>query len=331
MISYEPPYTITDRASVLISTISEKIGSVSHYKNTNNRPHLRRNNRIKSIHASLKIEANSLSFDEVRDVINGQLVLGKTNEIQEVKNAYLAYEKISEINPYSLEDLKKVHKLMTALMIEEAGIFRTGEEGVFAGDKCIFVAPPPQLVPELMRGLFSWMDVNKDNVHPLVLAAVFHYEFVFIHPFSDGNGRMARLWHNVLLTKWRGVFEYIPLESQIEKFQDDYYDAIAKCHAEGKSDFFIEFILEKIDEILDEVILQFQQQRSDISEYVKRLLNVMEEDTPYSAVTLLELLHLKSRETLRKNYLHPAIELGLVQLTIPEKVNSKNQRYIIKN
>lgn len=331
MISYEPPYTITDRASVLISTISEKIGSVSHYKNTNNRPHLRRNNRIKSIHASLKIEANSLSFDEVRDVINGQLVLGKTNEIQEVKNAYLAYEKISEINPYSLEDLKKVHKLMTALMIEEAGIFRTGEEGVFAGDKCIFVAPPPQLVPELMRGLFSWMDVNKDNVHPLVLAAVFHYEFVFIHPFSDGNGRMARLWHNVLLTKWRGVFEYIPLESQIEKFQDDYYDAIAKCHAEGKSDFFIEFILEKIDQILDEVILQFQQQRSDISEYVKRLLNVMEEDTPYSAVTLLELLHLKSRETLRKNYLHPAIELGLVQLTIPEKVNSKNQRYIIKN
>lgn len=331
MISYEPPYTITDRASVLISTISEKIGSVSHYKNTNNRPHLRRNNRIKSIHASLKIEANSLSFDEVRDVINGQLVLGKTNEIQEVKNAYLAYEKISEINSYSLEDLKKVHKLMTALMIEEAGIFRTGEEGVFAGDKCIFVAPPPQLVPELMRGLFSWMDVNKDNVHPLVLAAVFHYEFVFIHPFSDGNGRMARLWHNVLLTKWRGVFEYIPLESQIEKFQDDYYDAIAKCHAEGKSDFFIEFILEKIDQILDEVILQFQQQRSDISEYVKRLLNVMEEDTPYSAVTLLELLHLKSRETLRKNYLHPAIELGLVQLTIPEKVNSKNQRYIIKN
>lgn len=330
MISYEPPYTITDRASVLISTISEKIGSVSHYKNTNNRPHLRRNNRIKSIHASLKIEANSLSFDEVRDVINGQLVLGKTNEIQEVKNAYLAYEKISEINPYSLEDLKKVHKLMTALMIEEAGIFRTGEEGVFAGDKCIFVAPPPQLVPELMRGLFSWMDVNKDNVHPLVLAAVFHYEFVFIHPFSDGNGRMARLWHNVLLTKWRGVFEYIPLESQIEKFQDDYYDAIAKCHAEGRSDFFIEFILEKIDEILDEVILQFQQQRSDISEYVKRLLNVMEEDTPYSAVTLLELLHLKSRETLRKNYLHPAIELGLVQLTIPEKANSKNQRYIIK-
>lgn len=193
MISYEPPYTITDRASVLISTISEKIGSVSHYKSTNNRPHLRRNNRIKSIHASLKIEANSLSFDEVRDVINGQLVLGKTNEIQEVKNAYLAYEKISEINPYSLEDLKKVHKLMTALMIEEAGIFRTGEEGVFAGDKCIFVAPPPQLVPELMRGLFSWMDVNKDNVHPLVFAAVFHYEFVFIHPFSDGNGRMARL------------------------------------------------------------------------------------------------------------------------------------------
>lgn len=219
---------------------------------------------------------------------------------------------------------------MTALMIEEAGIFRTGEEGVFAGDKCIFVAPPPQLVPELMRGLFSWMDVNKDNVHPLVLAAVFHYEFVFIHPFPDGNGRMARLWHNVLLTKWRGVFEYIPLESQIEKFQDDYYDAIAKCHAEGKSDFFIEFILEKIDQILDEVILQFQQPRSDISEYVKRLLNVMEEDTPYSAVTLLELLHLKSRETLRKNYLHPAIELGLVQLTIPEKVNSKNQRYIIK-
>ena len=119
---------------------------------------------------------------------------------------------------------------MTYRTVEESGLFRKGEEGVFSGDQCIFVAPPPNMVNELMKDLFSWVKNSEGTIHPLIVSAVFHYEFVFIHPFADGNGRMARLWHTVMLYRWRNVFEYIPLESQIERFQAEYYDAIAKCH-----------------------------------------------------------------------------------------------------
>ena len=147
-------------------------------------PVLRRNNRIHSIHSSLAIEANSLSFNQVKDVINGKLVLGDQKEIQEVKNAYKAYEMIKESDPYSIEDLLKIHGVMTFLTVEESGVFRKGEEGVFDEDgKCIFVAPKPEYVKTLMNDLFDWMRNSKDQVHPLILSSIFHYEFVFIHPF----------------------------------------------------------------------------------------------------------------------------------------------------
>jgi Fic family protein len=292
------------------------------------KPHLRRNNRIKSIHSSLKIEANSLSLSEVRDVINGYPVLGDRKEIQEVRNAYEAYDMISQIDLYSIADLKKIHGIMTKDLIHETGVFRSGEEGVFNGEQCIFVAPPPHLVPELMDELFSWMRANQEEVHPLILSAVFHYEFVFIHPFSDGNGRMARLWHTALLSKWRPVFSYIPIESQIEKFQDEYYDAIAKCHVNGESDIFIEFMLEQIDSILDETLIQIKNTNGTESEYVRRMLDIMEYDVPYTANAMMEKLGLKSKETFRKNYINPALELGLVSMTIPDKPTSRNQRYV---
>ena len=160
------------------------------------------------------------------------------------------------------------------------------------------------------------------------MSAVFHYEFVFIHPFADGNGRMARLWHIVILYRWRNIFEYIPLESQIERFQTEYYDAIAQCHVNGNSDVFIEFMLDMIDQILDEVILQINKSNADTSEYVKRMLDVMEYDVPYTSNAIMEALGLKSKEALRKNYIKPAIELGLIRMTLPDKPNSKNQRYI---
>lgn len=328
MSEYVPPYTITNKMLELVSDISEKVGKISSYRALESKPHLRRNNRIKSIHSSLKIEANSLSLSEVRDVINGRTVIGNQNEIQEVKNAYNAYEKIEEINPASITELKKIHGIMTYKTVEESGVFRKGEEGVFSDGKCIFVAPPPHMVPELMENLLHWIKNKEGNVHPLIIAAVFHYEFVFIHPFSDGNGRMARLWHTVILYRWRKVFEYIPLESQIEKFQDDYYDSIAKCHINGNADVFIEFMLEMIDKILDEVIVQVNRENAETSEYVKRLLESMEYDIPYTANTIMENLGLKSKETLRKNYLNPAIELGLIKMTLPDKPKSKNQRYV---
>lgn len=326
MSNYVPPYTISNRMLKLVSDISEKVGRISSHKELESKPHLRRNNRIRSIHSSLKIEANSLSLSEVRDVINGHLVLGDRKEIQEVKNAYAAYEKISEINPSSISELKKMHAIMTYRTVNESGTFRKGEEGVFSGDQCIFVAPPADMVSGLVKDLLSWVKKNEGIVHPLIMAAIFHYEFVFIHPFADGNGRMARLWHTVLLYRWRSIFEFIPLESQIEKFQSEYYDAIEKCHVNGNSDVFIEFMLEMIDRILDEVITQVNQVNAYTSEYVKRLLEVMEYDVPYTANAIMELLGLKSKETLRKNYINPAIELGAVRRTLPDKPNSRNKQ-----
>lgn len=319
---------ITNEALSLVASISEKIGRITATSNLDVKPRLRKNNRIKSIHASLKIEANSLSLGQVRDVINGKTVVGERKKIQEVKNTYAVYEQFSEINPYSMEDLKRFHGIMTKYVVEESGEFRHGEEGVFNGDQCIFMAPPARLIPQLMSDLFDWMEEAKNSVHPLILGSVFHYEFVFIHPFTDGNGRMVRLWHSVILSKWKPIFEYIPIESQIEKFQEQYYDAIAKCYVDGESTAFIEFMLEQIDRILDDISVQISEDNEQLTEYIKRLLSVMDYDIPYTGKTLMEKLGLKSREGFRRNYLRPAIDMNLIRMTIPDKPNSRNQRYV---
>lgn len=328
MGKYQPPFTITNEILSYVSSISEKIGRITAISNLETKPHLRKNNRIKSIYSSLKIEANSLTLGQVRDVINDKMVLGEKKEIQEVKNAYAAYEKLSLIDPYEIRDLKLFHGIMTKYLVEESGEFRRGEEGVFNGDQCIFMAPPARLVPQLMQELFDWMKTARSDVHPLILSSVFHYEFVFIHPFSDGNGRMARLWHTAILSRWKPVFEYIPIESQIEKFQEEYYEAIARCHAAGESTIFIEFMLSQIDKILDEISVQINEESGYLSEAVKRLLEVMEYDVPYTGSALMKKLELGSREGFRRNYLHPALELNLIRMTIPDKPNSRNQRYV---
>ena len=328
MGDYKPPFTITNEILAYVSSISEKVGRISAISNLESKPYLRRNNRIKSIHSSLKIEANSLSLGQVRDVINGKTVLGEQKEIQEVKNAYAAYERFSEIQPFSIKSIKLFHGIMTKYVVEESGGFRRGEEGVFNGDECIFMAPPAQFVPQLMDDLFAWMKEEKNNVHPLIMSSVFHYEFIYIHPFADGNGRMARLWHTAMLAKWKPVFEYIPIESQIEKFQNEYYEAIARCHVEGESTLFIEFMLSQIDKILDDVSAQVSEDNEQLSEYLKKLLDVMEYDVPYTSNTLMDKLGLKSKEGFRRNYLRPAIDMNLIRMTIPDKPNSRNQRYV---
>lgn len=276
----------------------------------------------------MKIEANSLTLGQVRDVINGKAVLGEQKEIQEVKNAYTAYEHLVEINPYDIRHLKKFHGIMTKYLVEESGEFRSGEEGVFNGDQCIFMAPPARFVPQLMNDLFAWMKEARKDVHPLILSSVFHYEFVFIHPFADGNGRMARLWHTAILSKWKPVFEYIPIESRIEKFQDEYYDAIAQCHVAGESTIFVEFMLSQIDKILDDISIQINGENEYLPETVQKLLEVMEYEIPYTGNALMEKLGLKAKEGFRRNYLHPAIEMNLIRMTIPDKPNSRNQRYV---
>ena len=323
---YEPPFDITNRMLSQISDISEKLGMIAAYRSLDTKPQLRRNNRIKSVHSSLRIESSSLSEGMVRSVLNNRAVIGPEKEIQEVKNAFAAYDYIGKVDPYSIDALKELHGVMTYLTVDESGVFRRGAEGVFDGDRCIFMAPPPDMVEPLMLQLFNWMKENAGTIHPLILSCVFHYEFVFIHPFSDGNGRMARLWQTILLTEWNPVFQYIPLESQIETFQDGYYNAIARCNANGNSNDFIEFMLDRIYEVLDAVLKQ-SGEYSGTSKYVSRLLSAMEYDTEYSANELLALLGLKSKETLRHNYIDPAIESEFIDMTLPDKPTSRNQRY----
>jgi Fic family protein len=328
MDKYISPYTITNTMLEYVSSIMEKIGKLDNYTNYEKMPNLRRNNRIKSIHSSLAIEANSLSLDQVKAVISGKSVIGPEKEIQEVLNAYKAYEIINDLNPYSIKDLKRVHKVLTDKTIELSGTFRTGNEGVFDGaGNCIHVCPPPEQLDYLMKQLFDWMKKNKDEIHPLILSSIFHYEFVFIHPFCDGNGRTARLWQNVLLTNWKSFFEYLPIESQIKKYQEEYYTAISNCHKSVNSNEFIEFMLKMIDKVLKELLETPSIQLTEKSVNINKLLSVMEYGVPMTANEIMEKLEIKSKETLRSTYLDPAIEEGVVELTIPDKPTSKNQMY----
>ena len=252
-MEYTPPFEITKIMLDKVSSIMKNIGKLDNYKDLNKMPVLRKNNRIHSIHSSLAIEANSLSFNQVKDIIDGKTVVGPQNEIKEVKNAYNAYKLMDNINPYSIKDLKSAHRVMMDLIMEKSGEFRKGHEGVFdENGNCIHVCPPPEQLNLLISKLFKWMKENKDTLHPLILSSVFHYEFVFIHPFSDGNGRIARLWQNVILSKFEEIFEYVPIETQIKKYQKEYYDAINFSNKSGNSTVFIEFMLKMIDEtILD--------------------------------------------------------------------------------
>ena len=328
MDNYIPPFDITNIMLDRISSIMKKVGKLDNYKDLNKMPVLRRNNRIRSIHSSLAIEANSLSFDQVKDIIDGKTIIGPQDEIQEVKNAYEAYKLIKEVNQYSIKDLKKVHGVMTYLTVDESGEFRKGNEGVFdENGNCIHVCPPPEQVDGLMKQLFNWIKNNNGIVHPLILSSVFHYEFVFIHPFKDGNGRTARLWQNVILSNWEEIFEYVPIESQIKKYQEKYYSAIANCDHNSNSTEFIEFILKMIDETLEDLMDSTSVQANHVSSYVNKLLDVMETGVAMTASELMEKLNMKSRISFRDNYLNPALENGLIKMTNPDKPTSKNQMY----
>ena len=328
MDNYIPPFEITNTMLDRISNIMKKIGKLDNYKDLNKMPILRRNNRICSIHSSLAIEANSLSLDQVKDIIDGKNVIGPQDEIQEVKNAYEAYKLIKEVDQYSIKDLKKVHGVMTYLTVDEPGEFRKGNEGVFdENGNCIHVCPPPEQVDGLMKQLFKWMKENNGIIHPLIISSVFHYEFVFIHPFKDGNGRTARLWQNVILSNWEEIFEYVPIESQIKKYQEEYYNSIANCDNDGTSTEFIEFMLKMIDETLEELMSSTSVQANHVSSYVNKLLDVMEPGVAMTTTELMERLKMKSRISFRDNYLTPALENGLIKMTNPDKPTSKNQMY----
>ena len=330
MEKYVPPFKLNNKMLSLVASITEKLGKISSFEDLKKYPVLRKQNRIKSVHSSCAIEENSLSLDQATDVINGVRVVGPVKDIVEILNAYKAYEKIDKINPFSEEDLKRIHLIFGNEVVNNPGKYRTRNEGVTDEDgNVVFVAPPPNLVPSLMESLFAWTKSEFKNINPLILSSVFHYEFVFIHPFSDGNGRLVRFWQNALLGKWKPIFYWLPIENQIKKYQDSYYKAISQSHIDGESTAFILFMLKMIDKSLDELIINTDTIDKSFSIYQAKMLNKLSKNTWYTSNQILELLDLKSKETLRKNYLDPAIKNGLMILEFPEKPTSRNQRYKI--
>lgn len=249
--TYIPPFTITDEITSMVADIAEMVGHLAAAASQLPAPHLRKENRIKTIQSSLAIENNSLSIEQVTAILEGKRVLGAPNEIQEVKNAIEAYELLLELNPYQEKDLLRAHKLMMTDLLRENGRYRQGDVGVFDGQKCIHLAPPAQRVPLLMADLLNW--VKKAKVHPLIKSCVFHYEFEFIHPFADGNGRMGRMWQTLILMQWNSIFAWIPVETIVKEHQQEYYAAIAQSDHDANSTPFIAFMLRCLKEALVEM------------------------------------------------------------------------------
>ena len=322
---YIPPYEITDEMLELVSEIMENLGKLSSVNELEKLPRLRRVSRIKSIHSSLAIENNTLSIEQVTDVINGKRVLAPQKDIEEVHNAFNAYEKLSEINPYSIEDLLKIHGIMMNGLVKEAGMLRSGQVGVYNQDgKVVHLAPPAEFVPKQLEQLFDW--VKTSNANMLIKSSIFHYEFEFIHPFNDGNGRTGRLWQTALLASWKPIFAWIPIESIIKDNQEDYYNAITLSTSQGKSNIFIEFMLDVINKAIKDIITDTRNHYNHINNQITELMKVIE-SYPQSATELMEKLNLKSRLGFRKNYLQPALDAGLIGMTEPDKPTSKNQKY----
>ena len=322
---YIPPYEITDEMLELVSEIMENLGKLSGVNELEKLPRLRRVSRIKSIHSSLAIENNTLSIEQVTDVINGKRVLAPQKDIEEVHNAFNAYEKLSEINPYSIDDLLKIHGIMMNGLVKEAGMIRSEQVGVYNQDgKVIHLAPPADFVPQQLGQLFDW--VKNSNANMLIKSSVFHYEFEFIHPFNDGNGRTGRLWQTALLASWKPIFAWIPIESIIKDNQEDYYNAITLSTSQGKSNIFIEFMLDVINKAIKDIITDTRNHYNHINNQITELMKVIE-SYPQSATELMEKLNLKSRLGFRKNYLQPALDAGLIGMTEPDKPTSKNQKY----
>ena len=324
---YVPPYKVSDTIIGLVSEISELVGAVTIKGETSANPQLRRDNQIRSIHSSLAIENNSLSLEQVTDVINGKRILGVPNEIREVKNAYEAYNLLLTLDPFSIEDMLKAHKILMAGLTKEAGFFRSGGVGVFAGKQLVHLAPSASVVPRLVDDLIKWVKIS--DAHPLIKSCVFHYEFEFIHPFADGNGRMGRMWQTLILSGWRPLFAWLPVEMLIRERQQKYYRVLAVADNTSDSTAFVEFILQAILDALRE-LLQTEQVREQVTEQVDRLMAVFDRET-LSAKELLSRLGLRHRQSFSKLYLKPALELDLIEMTLPNKPNSSKQKYRVKS
>ncbi len=253
MKNKQPPFEITNKIVDLVAQVAELAGRLSVSDRLSADPVLRRVNRIRTIHGSLAIEQNTLSLEQVTAVLSGKQVLAPPRDVAEVKNAYEIYERLDELDPYSVDDLLTAHRIMTRGLVEESGVFRSRPVGVVdQAGRIVHLGTLPQYVPELMQKLLDW--TRDSDVHMLIKSCVFHYELELIHPFADGNGRIGRLWHTLLLSRWDPAFAWLPVESIIHENQQGYYDAINASNDAGESTVFIEFMLSVIKTSLMEAI-----------------------------------------------------------------------------
>ncbi len=320
-----PPYSINPTILRLVGEISEWIGRLTPLDDKSLSPHLRRDNKIRTIHSSLAIENNTLTLEQVTAVLNGKRVIGLPHEIQEVRNAFNAYELLDKWTPSSRKDLLAAHEAMMNGLVDDPGNFRSGGVGIFRGNQMVHMPSPPSRVSILINNLLNWL--KKTNEHPLIVGCIFHYELEFIHPFSDGNGRMGRLWQTLILYKWKPLFAYLPVETVIHARHKDYYRILAKSDKLADATPFIEFILESLRVIIEEVVMS-DQASDQASDQVIRLLMLLVKK-PSGSVDLMKTLKLAHRPTFRKNYLQPALASKLIERTQPDSPRSPKQQYKI--
>ena len=323
-MTYQPPCTITPAIERRLGEICETVGRLSSGPGQGENLRLRRSNRIRTIRGSLAIEGNTLSEAQITAILDGKQVIAPPREIREVRNALEVYNRLEQWNPYQEADLLAAHEIMMDGLVDSPGRYRTGGVGVMGGSEVIHMAPSAGRVPLLMSDLFDWLDHREH--HPLITSSIFHYEFEFIHPFADGNGRMGRLWQTLILAHWTPLLAVAPIESMVYTRQQEYYQAIGQSTAISDSAPFVEFMLEAIREGIEH--LGNDQVSDQVSDQVKRLVRFMGE--PFvSAAEIMSRLSLAHRPTFRKNYLHPALEQGLIEMEYPKNPKHPRQRYCL--
>lgn len=318
-----PPLTLTPEILSLVAEAAAETGRLAGLTGPVPEPRLRRENRIRSIHASLAIEQNTLTLEQVTAVIAGKRVLGPPREIREVRNAFAAYEALGTWDAAVEADLLAAHGRMLEGLADDAGRYRSGGVGVMRGEEVVHMAPPARRVPGLMRNLLDWL--RSTDLHPLAAGSVFHYELAFIHPFSDGNGRMARLWQTLILSRWQPLLAYLPVESVIHGRQADYYAALRAADEAGEATAFVRFMLSALLKALREVVVS-DHEGDHVSDHVRALLECLRKG-PQGAAACMKALGLAHRPSFRQRYVHPAMNDGLIEFTLPDKPRSRQQRY----
>ena len=318
---YQPPCTLSSSILALVAAIAEISGRVSSLTAPTMAPQLRRANQIRTIHASLAIENNTLTLAQVTAVFDGKHVAGHPREIQEVRNAIVAYDGLAAWSPHSMADLLAAHKAMMAGLANDAGAFRSGGVGVFHGGELVHMAPPARRLPSLMGDLLNWL--KRTPEHPLVAGCLAHYELEFIHPFSDGNGRMGRLWQTLILRGWRPWMAMVPVESVVRMRQEEYYRALAEADTRADAAPFVEFMLAALLEAVQDS-LPTDQVSDQVSDQVLRLMQALVAG-PRRASDLMTQLGLAHRPTFRRNYVDPALRDGWIERTQPESPRSPTQ------